>query len=307
MPKVSIIIPTYNSRFFIRRTVRSVMNQTFSDWELILVDDCSTDDTRDILEDLASKDDRIRFYKTESNSGAPALPKNIGLQKSKGEYIAFLDHDDEWLPSKLKEQLEIIQYSRDNIAMVSCYLNLKNWHTNKIESVHNKFPKKNKLQNLYQRNFFVTSSGMVVKRSVFEDVGLFDSRFKVSDDWDMWLRIMRAGYDFEICPLYLVNYFIHQSNLSSTSNIDSQFEEFKLLQEKYNIDGKNIKDGWFLGYYYFKKGEYRKAFKYNIKNIFSKDVSLLNKIKSGAYCLLGIFPSGERKAKNIWRKLRQFI
>ncbi len=307
MPKVSIIIPTYNSRFFIRRTVRSVVNQNFSNWELIIVDDCSTDDTYEILEDMASKEPRIRVYKTESNSGAPALPKNIGLHFSKGEYIAFLDHDDEWLPNKLREQLEIIQYGKDNIGMVSCFLNLKNWHTNKIESVHNKFPKKNKLQNLYKRNFFVTSSGIIVKREVFKKVGLFDSRFSVSDDWDMWIRIMEAGYDFEICPLYLVNYFIHESNLSAIANIDKQFEEFVLLQQKHNKDKTNIEDGWFLGYYYFKKKEYAKAFKYNIQNVFSKNIGFLNRIKSLSYCILCLMPQAENKAKKTWRKLRQFI
>jgi glycosyltransferase involved in cell wall biosynthesis len=122
MPKISIIIPCYNSEQFIDRTIKSVLCQTFSDWELLLIDDHSTDKTKDILEKYAKNDTRIKILQTKENSGGPALPKNIGIENAKGEYIAFLDHDDEWLPEKLEKQLAVFENSKDEkLGLVSCY------------------------------------------------------------------------------------------------------------------------------------------------------------------------------------------
>jgi len=126
MPKISIIIPCYNSEQFIDRTIKSVLCQTFSDWELLLIDDHSTDKTKDILEKYAKNDTRIKILQTKENSGGPALPKNIGIENAKGEYIAFLDHDDEWLPEKLEKQLAVFENSKDEkLGLVSCYFYIK--------------------------------------------------------------------------------------------------------------------------------------------------------------------------------------
>ena len=106
--KVSIITPTYNCGQFIAETIRSVVAQTFADWEMIIVDDCSTDNTTEIVSPFVASDPRIRFFRNDTRQGA-ALTRNRALREAQGEYIAFLDSDDLWLPEKLERQLAFME------------------------------------------------------------------------------------------------------------------------------------------------------------------------------------------------------
>ena len=103
---VSIITPCYNAERFIRETIESVIAQTYTNWEMIIVDDCSKDNSAEIIKEYAAKDSRIKYLKTEKPSGSPTLPRNIGIQNAKGRYIAFLDSDDIFCPRKLDNQLK---------------------------------------------------------------------------------------------------------------------------------------------------------------------------------------------------------
>lgn len=105
---VSIITPTYNCRRFISETIESVIAQTYSNWEMIITDDCSTDDTRTIVEEYIAKDSRIKYHCLETNSGA-AVARNTALKIAKGRWIAFLDSDDLWTPEKLEHQIAFMQ------------------------------------------------------------------------------------------------------------------------------------------------------------------------------------------------------
>ena len=96
---VSVIIPCYNSERYIVQSIESVIMQTFQQWEMIIVDDCSTDNSADIIKKYEAKDFRIRYLKTNEPSGSPSIPRNIGIREARGRYIAFLDSDDIWLPS----------------------------------------------------------------------------------------------------------------------------------------------------------------------------------------------------------------
>jgi teichuronic acid biosynthesis glycosyltransferase TuaG len=107
-PKVSVITPAYNAAALINRTIQSVIDQTFTDWELIIVDDCSTDSTRDVVEAWSVKDSRIRLIALERNFGGPAGPRNVGVEMARGEYVAFLDADDIWHPRKLEIQVAVL-------------------------------------------------------------------------------------------------------------------------------------------------------------------------------------------------------
>lgn len=117
-PLVSVIIPTYNAEKFIERTVSSVRKQTYTNWELIIVDDASTDGTVQILENLQRIDSRISIVCFSKNSGGPARPKNFGIKESRGEFVAFLDHDDEWFPEKIEKQINFLL--KGNIDFVTC-------------------------------------------------------------------------------------------------------------------------------------------------------------------------------------------
>ncbi|MDE6468487.1 MAG: glycosyltransferase [Muribaculaceae bacterium] len=107
-PKVSIITPTYNCGRFISETINSVIAQTYPHWEMLIVDDCSYDSTKHIVEQFVSKDSRIKYYCLEKNSGA-AVARNLALKKAKGKWIAFLDSDDLWHPAKLEKQIEFME------------------------------------------------------------------------------------------------------------------------------------------------------------------------------------------------------
>jgi glycosyltransferase involved in cell wall biosynthesis len=120
-PKISVIVPTYNRSELLPRAINSILNQTFKDFELIIVDDGSTDNTKKIIEKYSENDSRIKYIYQE-NSGGPPRPKNTGIKIAKGNYIAFLDSDDEWLPSKLEEQIKkyIENDKNHNIGLVGC-------------------------------------------------------------------------------------------------------------------------------------------------------------------------------------------
>lgn len=105
-PVVSVVMPCYNAAKFITESIQSVINQSFKDWELIVVDDCSKDNSREIVQSFADKDQRIRLICSEKASGSPATPRNIGIEHSRGVYVAFLDSDDLWTNDKLEVQLE---------------------------------------------------------------------------------------------------------------------------------------------------------------------------------------------------------
>ena len=111
---VSIITPSYNSAKFIAETIQSVQNQTYKNWEMIIVDDGSSDETESVVLSIIQNDNRIQFYKLTQNSG-PAVARNTGIEKAKGNYIAFLDSDDLWKPQKLEKQLLFME--EENLPM----------------------------------------------------------------------------------------------------------------------------------------------------------------------------------------------
>lgn len=306
MPKISIITPTYNSSKFIERTIKSVLNQTYTDWEYLIIDDISTDNTVELVNDFIKKDSRIKLLKTSKNSGGPATPKNIGIENAVGEYVAFLDHDDEWLPEKLEKQLKVFEeLKNEKLGLVSCFINIVDNKTGKITSRHRNFYKKNALNMLLQFNFLLTSSCIMTKLSILKEVGLFDANFKVSDDWDMWLKILQAGYKIDCVTKYLINHFRHKDNLSSNRQVE--LEEFKLLSKKNNTLPFKMEDSWFYGFYYFNSKQYKLSRKYYIHNLFSKNLNFLMRIKSVAYVILTFCPHLEDSFRNIFNKVKYVV
>ena len=114
--KVSIITPCYNAERFIAQAIESVLAQTYTDWEMLIVDDCSKDNSASIISKYEEKDCRIKYFKTDKPSGTPALPRNIAIENATGRYIAFLDSDDLWLPEKLEQQIPL--FENESVAVV---------------------------------------------------------------------------------------------------------------------------------------------------------------------------------------------
>lgn len=120
MELVSVVTPCYNASRFIADTIRSVQAQSYQNWEMLITDDCSTDNSRDIINEFAKKDPRIKLYKTELNSGHPSTPRNISLKHAKGEYVAFLDADDMWKHNKLEKHIAFIKQENCEISSTYC-------------------------------------------------------------------------------------------------------------------------------------------------------------------------------------------
>ena len=306
MPKITIITPTYNSSKFIKRTIDSVLAQTYTDWEFLLIDDHSTDNTVEIISEYAKKDPRIKILSTPKNSGGPALPKNIGIENAIGEYVAFLDHDDQWLAEKLEKQLKVFTESKnEKLGLVACYINVAN-NEGKILYRHKENYRGSVIGNLARGNFIVTSSCVITKSEVYKKCGLFDVRFKTSDDWDMWLRIAEISYDFDFVPEFLINYIIHGGNAYLENKNRNDEKEFLLLYglhtetfKKYSLKA--------TGHYYLYKKEYGLARGYFIKSIFSKGLNFNQKIKSCAFVILTFFPNLEFFLRKVFFYLKKLI
>ena len=241
MPKVSIIIPTYNSARFIDRTIQSILDQTYTDWELILIDDCSPDNTRELLEMWQKKDSRIHVIFLEKNSGGPAHPKNVAIKEARGIYIAYLDHDDVWLPRKLEKQIAILEKDPE-IGLISCEAEMFDANRNSVHITqtsavpdHGVFP-----EILFQ-DFFTSNSSLVIPKKVIDALGARDENPKIgpSEDREYELRIAVAGYKFYVIHEVLFKYYLHANNTSSRLPTNAYYAEacLKYLSqyEKYHL------------------------------------------------------------------------
>lgn len=203
---VSVVIPTYNRSSLIKNTIDSVLNQTYENFELIIVDDASTDNTEEIIRKY--EDVRIRFIKLEENSQG-TKPRNIGIQQSKGEYIALLDSDDEWLPTKLEKQVEFLQKFNDDRMVCFTDLVLKE----KKKTTYSSNRKLNKDDNileyiLLEGNWVQTSTYMFSSRMGKET--LFSPSLKKHQDWDFCLRLSKNGAKFVDLPEHLAVYYLDE-------------------------------------------------------------------------------------------------
>lgn len=193
LPECTVIIPVYNSERFIEKTVRSVLNQTFVDFELIAIDDCSTDQSYEILLTLAKSDGRIRVFRNESNCGA-AKTRNIGLDLAQGEYIALLDSDDLWLPEKLAAQ---IAFAREKKAILTyCSYGFIDKEDKNIGSTF-LVPASADLKTLLKRNI-ISCSTVLAKREFFLR-HKFNDRYYHEDfvAWIDMLRDCKVAYGWE--------------------------------------------------------------------------------------------------------------
>ncbi len=205
-PFFSVIIPTYNRSSVIYRAVKSVLNQTFNDYELIVVDDGSTDDTSLLLEGFS----RIKYFKT-LNKGVSAA-RNFGVEKSTGQYIAFLDSDDEWLPEKLLIQFDYIQSNNARFIHTD-----ENWvRDSKIILKNNKQKKAG--GDIFERSIescILSPSTVVIERELLLKYKCFREDFIVCEDYDLWLKILSEN-EVGLIDIPLVNkYGGHEDQLST--------------------------------------------------------------------------------------------
>ena len=208
MPLVSIITATKNYARFLPQAVASALAQSVCNWELIVVDDGSTDDTSTVVQPFLA-DKRIRYVQSDRLGQSRA--KNLGIALSRGEFVAFLDADDAWEPTKLERQMPLFDDPEVGVVFTRRSLIDESGHSLPLRS-EPPFPRGRALNELFVRNFVCFSSA-VVRRSVFDRVGRFDETLDLAIDYDLWLRVAKP-YAFDFVDEPLVKYRTGHGNLS---------------------------------------------------------------------------------------------
>ena len=214
MPTISVIIPAYNAERTIQETIESVQKQTFTDFEIVIVDDGSTDRTFDIIQKIA--DPRIRCFSYEN--GGVAAARNRGISNAKGEFISFIDADDMWTPDKLKLQLAALQNNSEAGVAYSwtCYFSDSPQKDlilgNSVHFCGDVYAR------LLVNNFLANGSNPLICRKVIESVGEFDPACTCCEDWDFYLRLAASCF-FTVVPKHQILY--RQSSNSGSSQIEA--------------------------------------------------------------------------------------
>ena len=225
-PKVSVIVPAYNAMSFLPQTVSSVLAQTYADFEVIIINDGSSDDIEAWAHGLC--DGRIQLI-SQVNSG-PASARNHGLKNATGDYVAFLDADDIWMPTKLEKQVDLLNKNSE-IGLVYTWIALIDEAGKHQGKLRRNSAQGNVWLDLTLHNIVECGSVALVRRECFNTAGWFDERRAIagSEDWDMWLRIA-AHYSFGLIEEPLVDYRCHTDNLSSRWR--QMAESFDLVLQK---------------------------------------------------------------------------
>jgi len=236
---VSIITPSYNSACFISETIESVMNQTYINWEMIIVDDCSTDNSVGIIEEYVKKDARIKLFKLGENSGA-AIARNKALENASGRFIAFLDSDDLWMPDKLEKQIKFM-LKNEYVFTFTSYQSFSKKHGIKVIRV----PRKINYQQ-YLKNTIIGCLTVILDKKKLGNIEMLD--IKTRQDMVLWLSILKKGYDAYGLDKVLSQYRVVSNSISSN--------KIKMSKNVWNVYRKIeqlsfVKSSWcFVNYIY---------------------------------------------------------
>ncbi len=257
---VSVVIPTYNREQYITKAIDSVLSQTYSDIEIIVIDDGSTDNTQSILKPYGES---IRCY-YQKNAGI-AGARNAGIRRSSGRYVAFCDSDDYWLPDKLEKQMDLFGAHPEYGMVASQCASVR---------LDGRFREKNRpgrsglvLNDLFVKNFIRTSSA-VITRQCLDTVGLFDETLRECEEYDLWLRIAAqfpVGFINESLAVYVDN-----PDGVSTDSLAGRLFRLAVLEKPYLAD--NIPRGLYrrriadtchyIGRHYIQRGNKQEGMKY---------------------------------------------
>jgi glycosyltransferase involved in cell wall biosynthesis len=230
LPKVSIVLPTYNRANLIGRSIQSLLNQTYKDFEIIVVDDFSSDNTEEIVKKI--DDPCIHYFRHKANLGAAAA-RNTGIKLSKGEFIAFQDSDDEWIKDKLEKQIYVFYSEYENIGVV--YTKFCRIMDNKKIYIPSKFDKKREgyIEEQLLHGSFIGTPTILAKKACLEKIGGFDESLLALEDWELVIRLSKY-YQFKFIDEPLV--ISYSTPISISSNKKLQLEAYEKIIEKHKLD-----------------------------------------------------------------------
>jgi len=227
-PEISVIMSVYNGETYLEEAIRSVINQTFKNWELVVINDCSTDSTAEILERLASEDERIKVHTNEVNLRLPtSLNKAISL--STGKYIARMDADDICIPDRFEKQYKFMEEHKD-IALSSCrFMTVKN-------GVYASGGAGGRCDNAAIKAMLLVANpilhpGVIAKAEVMKKFN-YDTTLTCTEDLELWTRMVMGNQKMAILPECLLIYRLHDKQITSTT-LERQHTEVLKIQQKY--------------------------------------------------------------------------
>lgn len=277
MPFISIIIPTYNHANYISKALKSVIDQSFQDWEAIVIDNQSVDETRKIIKGF--NDPRIKYLRI-SNNGVVAKSRNTGIKSARGKWIAFLDSDDWWVKNKLMTCYNIIK-KKNEIGLIYHDLRIINdknllLNSRKIKGRKLKEPI---IIDLLLNGNPISNSSVVVKKDLLKQVGLIDENKKLiaAEDYNTWLKISKITNKFLYLPYCLGYYLVHSNNLSNKNmSIPGKFAVSEFLYLLTNKQKLNLKSNlsYLSGRYNHTNHNYEKAKKDLFFVIFNGPINL---------------------------------
>jgi glycosyltransferase involved in cell wall biosynthesis len=246
-PLVSVIIPTYKRTHYLKLTLESIQNQTFQDFEVLVVDDGTPGDEN---QELSKLFDKVRYIKIE-NSGGPAKPRNIGIKEARGKYLAFVDDDDLWLPAKLETQVAVLERNSDFGLVHSCcdVIDENEMPLNEIIGrPGSPDVKHGDVSMKMMGNWTVMMPTSIVRKEIIEKIGFFNEQMpSAGEDTEFWTRCSFVT-NFYYIDQPLVQYRIHSNNISSDNLKYLQLPLYlkKVLQEQLHLRRITKKQYYFL-------------------------------------------------------------
>ncbi|WP_431359007.1 glycosyltransferase family 2 protein [Halovenus amylolytica] len=267
---MSVVLPTYNRADLLGRSIGSVLEQTYEDYELIVVDDASTDDTAETIKQL--NDDRIQYIRHAVNSGAAAA-RNTGIKAAEGDIIAFQDSDDRWEERKLEKQIDAFENSAENVGVV--YTGTRKESPDSEEYIPGRGvqPKEGNIEDSILRYNFVTPQAAAVKKRCFETVGTFDEELPPLSDWEMWIR-MSEFYEFKFVDEQLVTAYLQEDSISTNNDANVLARERIIEKHRDRFNGETLaRQLFFIGHGAIKTGDMVKGRRY-LREAFEADSQL---------------------------------
>ncbi|KDN53957.1 glycosyltransferase family 2 protein [Flavobacterium seoulense] len=265
-PLFSIVIPTYNRSSDLVRCLNSLVSQTFKDFEVIVCDNASTDNTKEVIEEYEKLLNLKYLFLTE-NSGGPAKPRNVGAASANGDWVCFLDSDDWYLDTKLEyvskvdlEEVDFIYHDLNIIQNGKLLKKMKSRSLNEKEAYYD----------LLFGSYGIPTSSVCIRKKIFlESVGFAEQKELIGlEDYHLWIELAKVGTRFKYIPLALGNYFLGNENLSL--NDESRITRYRFLFQKYIDSEKNEKGkkkisatmNYHIGWINCNKGSFRKSFSF---------------------------------------------
>ncbi len=293
-PLVSVIMPAYNAEKFIQESIESVLHQTCTDWELLIVDDGSSDNTKTIAQSFCEKDKRIKYYYQQNGKAGKA--RNLGLSHAEGKYVAFIDADDIWLLEKLAIQKSQIEKENVDLVFSDVYLFTDKFSCGSplINSGKGLFKNNDGICAFLELNKIPTSTVFVCKEVLAKVKGFTESHeIPEAEDYHLWLKLLMNGCSFLGSEKVLAAYRIREEKTKNTDTlfiprVIEVFEDLKLQYPEYKNVLSQYQKKWFARYHYstnyWRKKDYKTLIKKNCDYVDKRGYEFVFQV---LYSLLG--------------------